>query len=364
MYDDHGYERHDDYGERPSNRRPPPPRQLPDQRNKRPEQKDKGSLYKGIGGLVVAIVALIFVIIIMYMGYSWYSVAYEEYAQDAPTEKDEIIIDYQIEQYSIETKFVINYQNISNISSPKKDTYQYDSEYYNSRDVGDVMDLINYFYLFTIILLIISIIMIPIGAMGKMPHGIPMVTLLLALVFSLIVPLYFFFYIPAAVETHTINYTGNTFDNETYENFRYEGDFYGSRNGYFDNDDGVRFDWETRFNPELAFWLSFVPMFIILAAIVVYSSSKQKPQSRGPPPRDRGGYEKDYDYDYDASRRSRDRDYEYRDEPPRRPPPRPPRRRPGDGQAGAGGRGYDEHYNPPVLENDYDYGPQRRRRNY
>ena len=124
MHDDYSYERRDDYGERPSERRPPPPRQLPDQRNQRSGQKDKGSLYKGIGGMIVAIVALIFVIILMYMGYSWYSVAYEEYIEGAPTEKDEIIIVYQYEEYSIEKKPAINNMNISNISVTTKDTYQ------------------------------------------------------------------------------------------------------------------------------------------------------------------------------------------------------------------------------------------------
>jgi hypothetical protein len=275
----------------------------------------------------------------MYSGLGWYSITYEEYAEEQPGVKFTTSFNYYYDEFDV--KFETSGSNVTNGSFSMEETYKFDDDEVKNEtsEIKDVMTIVNYFYIFSIILLIVSIIMIPFAAMGKMPHGIPMAILLFALILTLIVPLYYFIYFPPALETQLENVYEDSASNS---GFKYEAEFYGSKNGmYPDNVNDLQMVYDMEFQPENAFWFSFIPMFIILIAIGVYSSGKKdisrsrRPQ--GPPPRD---YEDDrpyddYDDDYDAPPpRARDRGRGPPPRPPARrgPPPRPPRGRRGGGE--------------------------------
>ena len=359
---DYDYEREPGRGyndDRDYRRGPPPGRD-----ERMPQQTPKKVSYKCIGGMVVAIVALIFIFIFTTSAYNWYLITYEEHPEGDLVLTYDIKNEYYLNEFKSEQ--IINPLNQTNASVTIDQTFSYDDNLLKDQteDIRDVMDFINLFYLITILILIISIALIPIAALGKIPHGIPMALLLLALILTLILPLYFFIYYPPALEEHFIKMYGN---GTAPEGFEYKGDFYGTRHGDYTNVDSIQMEWELAFEPGMAFWLSFVIMFIILVGIGVYSSGKKDiPGKRapiGPPPRGVGRgeppprYDRGYDdYGYDEPRRSRG--------PPARPP-RPPRRDYGPGGGGArGGQapprppqrarrggGYDDHYDPPVLRN-------------
>jgi len=317
-----------------------------------PYKPKKQISYKCIGGMVVAIVALIFVVMLMYMGDPWYTITYEAHPEEASSAEINIEIEYYLTEFKGKSKFFD--ENVTENTSSYDDSDVKD----DFEDIKEVMDNLNTFFLISIILLIISIALIPIAAIGKIPHGIAMATLLIALIITLITPIYFFIYFPAAVEKQI----DNSFGNFTQEiNFIYEGDFIGSRHGDFPLEDmDLQMNFEMEYGPGMTFWFSFIPMFIILVAIGVYSSGKKDliPHAPGyrsaggrpypPPPPARGGRRDDYG----------------------RPPPRPPRRegydrgpgaqRPGPPrQPGYGYEDDDKHYRPPALDRDYDYEPRR-----
>ncbi|WP_455392676.1 hypothetical protein [[Eubacterium] cellulosolvens] len=359
MYDDYDSGQRDEHYDRPRSQRAPPPPRAPESRGPPPQKPPKRVSYKSLAGMVVAIIALIFIFVLIYTGYTWYVVKYEEYPENVPAEKVVTKFEYEIDQFTVSSEIPD-----ANITMPElKFTYPYDED--NETKVGDtkdvkaVMDMINNLSLISIILLIISIIMMPIGAIGKMPHGIPLITLIIALILTLIIPIYFFIYIPPALETHL-----EVADTRDDTGFRYDGDFFGSKNGdFYDNETDLQKEFEMEFGPEMAFWLSFVPMFIILVALSVYSAGKKDlkyggPPRRPPPPPGRG-YEDEYDdYDYERPpprRRPDGYDEDYDRGASRRPPPRPPRRPPGRGQTN-----YDDHYEPPVLQREYDFDSARR----
>jgi hypothetical protein len=336
LYNDYD-DRHDEY----------------DEYAEEPPQKPKKRIsYKCIGGMVVAIVALIFVVMLMYMGDPWYTITYEAHQEEATS----VDINFEIEYHLTEFKGT---NNLLGGNATENTTSYDDSDVKDDfEDIKEVMDNLNTFFMISIILLIISIALIPIAAIGKIPHGIAMATLLIALIITLITPIYFFIYFPPAIERQIDNSFGNMTEDI---GFIYDGDFIGSRHGEFPIEGlDLQMNFEMEYGPGMTFWFSFIPMFIILVAIGVYSSGKKDliphgPGYRGtgdrpypPPPPARGGRRDDYG----------------------RPPPRPPRRDgydrgPGRQRRGpprGPGRGYedeDEHYRPPALDRDYDYEPQR-----
>jgi hypothetical protein len=363
---DYDYEREprEGYDDDRDYRRGPPP----ERGERMPPYKPKKVSYKCIGGMVVAIVALIFIFIFTTSAYNWYTVSYELYPEGESTLTEERNLDYYLTEFEYKQNlFSLNQTNASIIDQ----TISYDDPLLKDQNekVRDVMEFINLFYLLTILMLIISIALIPIAAMGKIPYGIAMAFLLIALILTLIIPLYFFIYFPPALEEQFIQFWGNE---TAAEGFDYKGDFFGTRHGDYTNIDSIQMEWELKFEPGMAFWISFVIMFIILVAIGVYSSGRKDiPGKRppiGPPPRGGGRGEPPPRYDRGYDDRGYDDGY---DEPPRRsrgPPARPPRPPRGDYGTGGGGArdgrapprpprrargaaGHDDHYDPPVLRN-------------
>lgn len=366
MYDD--YDSRDEYDDRARQRRPPPPPRDRRQDSRGPpgpppERKSTRVSYKSIAGMIVAVVALIFVIILMYSGYSWYLISYEEQPEGVSAEKETRSFDFKQDEFTAELE--VRLGNLTPDSLSIKETFQYNE---TSKDIKEVMDWVGNFYVISMILLIVSIIMMPIGALGKMPHGLPLIPILIALILTLIIPIYFFVYFPPGLETQL----EGAYDSTDDTGFKYDGDFFGSKSGdFYDNETDLQKEFEMEFGPKIAFWLSFVPMFIILAALSVYSAGKKDLQYGGPPrrpPPGRGpGYDRDREYDdrdYDERpppRRRPPDDYDHGG-PPRGPPPRPPRGRPPRrGHDAYNGGGQDEHYNPPVLDRDYDFDSARGR---
>jgi hypothetical protein len=330
--------------------------------------------------MVVAIIALIFIIFLMTMRYSWYSITYEEHPEGATNLEGKRIIEYNLRDFSVTEHSMSNLTN--DTLALKGISYDDPVVSSDAREMNDLMDALYNFFLLSILLLIISIAIMPVAAIGKIPHSVPMVTLLIALIFTLIMPIYFFFATPDAVDSHMFNLYGNENDTE----FRYEGEFWQERNGdYYINGTDEHIFFTMRYGPEMAFWLAFIPMFIILTAIAVYSGGKNElvnsgkshgdrpPPSRPPPDYDRDYYDDDYDRRYD--RRAQ--------RPP--PRPRPPRRRPPQHGAGRDPDHYDERrsrahapedyrqedtrnhsseerYDPPVLKKEHDIGtlPEQR----
>ncbi len=370
MYDDNNYDSGEYYEPSRGHRRPPPP---PPRRarDREPDYEPKRVSFKCIGGMVVAIVALIFVLMLMYMGFTWYSITYEA----TPEGTNIKAIEYEFEYFADEVSATIGFGGNSTTN-----TTSYDDEDVKDyvKDVKEVMDMMNTFFLITVILLIVAIALIPVAAIGKIPHGIAMAILLIALIITIISPLYFFVYFPPAVESQFNEAFGNT----TGEiQFIYEAEFIGEKHGEFPLGD-LQFNFNMEYGPGIAFWLAFVPMFIILIAIAVYSGGKRDLRTmRRPPPPPRGrGYRDEYDeYDEPPDRgrpppRGRPpygpprRDYEprggRREDDYARGPPRSHRSRDYGYDEGGG----DEHYRPPVLDRERDYGrppprpPRQRRR--
>ncbi len=371
---------------------PPPPRDQRGPLPPPPRERDmppgkKRISYKCIGGMVVAVIALI--LLFIFMSHPWYFVSYSGDFRE-PNQSLEYSIEYKIDKATYDMK--MGYENI---------TFQLKNETsYNStaEDIKGVMDNTYLIILLSMIIIIIAIIIIPIAAIGKIPHVIGMIFLILGILFLLIIPLYFFFTFPPALETH-LDQTSRTIGPPDWaplnQTLRYNGDFMSSGSGheFYDidfNGDDDRYDYEVKWEPGLAFWLMFVPLIMMVIAQIAYGSGKQDlmPRSSGarggrpappppPPPRERDRQVRDYgpprpmrdeDYNYiPTSRPPPRRDYGYREQPPprrggydyeydasyREPPP-PPQRQ----------SGYDYGY-----EQDYDYGhppprPPRRREYY
>ncbi len=376
MYDDYDYDPREPPEARQKHRRPPPPQAPPPHRPLGTGYEQKRVSSKCIAGMIITIVALIFIVILMFMGYPWYSITYEANPEGVSGGNIEFGFEYYLDEVSLEST-MFN-QTVKNTTSYDDDVIKDDS-----KEVKEVVDIINYFFIFSIILLIVSIVLIPVAAIGKIPHGIALVTLLIALIITLITPIYFFLYFPPAVETQINNMMGN----QTAEiGFIYDGEFIGSRHGEFPAGD-IQMNFEMEYGPGMTFWFSFVPMFIILGALIVYSGGKRDLQYMGPvrgspggrrePPPPPHRQRRDYDEPPRPPPRSRKRDYG----PPRPmreedydsiPRSRPPPRRDGyDPRRESGYRRDEEYYRPPVIERDYDRGPPRgpprpprRRRDY
>lgn len=356
--DDRGYP---DYGDEP--RRPPPPRdhrRPPPQSPRGPPPGKKPFSYKMIGGMVVAIVALIFIFI--FMSYPWYNIGYTAQHENLDSNM-EFNLEYKINDFSYEIKFM----NITD-----KDTLEYDNESFKEpmKDVKEVMDNTNLISIIAMIFIIIAIIVIPIAAMAKIPHFVGIIFLVLGILFLIIIPLYFFFSFPPALENQ-FDKMQETFPSPMNETFKYKKEFLSSGSGNWNN-----WDYDQKWEPGMAFWLIFVPLITLVVAEVVYASGKHDhafpmaPERSGrppPPPREAGGpreprepreprgrgrpvrdygpprpmRDEDYDYIPSSRRPPRGDEYGYREPPPpprrggydddypppSRPPPRPPRRR-------------------------------------
>jgi hypothetical protein len=306
--------------------------------------------------MVVAIVALIMLFI--FMSYPWYSINYNATTTEPTKFELDYNLEYGLEDITVEAKSgEFTYENTTSYDEAEiKDDFE---------EVKEVMDNVYLLHLITMILLVIAIIVIPIAAIGKIPHASGMVILVIAIIMVLIIPIYFFFSFPPAVETQFEGMTD--MGDPMNETFIYNGEFLSSGRGTWYSEDNDKWSYTQEWGPGLAFWFIFVPLITIVVAQVVYASGKADlspvnkrpprdhhdrpmPPPRGdrsrPPPRDYGPPRpmRDEDYDrYPASRGpppGRD-DYGFQEPPPSRrrggdydydsrpPPPRPPRRRDG-----------------------------------
>jgi hypothetical protein len=281
--------------------------------------------------------------IFIFMSFPWYEMNYSHEVLDSETKqaKNEFDIEmnivFHLDEFSVEGKS-------GNITTPEI-TSSYDSE--ADKEIKEVMEYTYYFYLIAAIMLIIAMAFIPIVAIGKLPHVIGLIFLLLALVFVLIIPLYFYFSLPPAIES--------TFDKAEWgepmnSTFKYNNEFLSSGKGtqYYDfdyDDQEEEIQYKLSWGPGLGFWFVFIPLITIVVAQAVYSAGKHDLSStKMPPPRDRRpprGYDDGYD-DHGGRGPARPRDYD-RGPPPQRPPPRRRQNR--------------TDYGPPrpMGDDDYDY---------
>jgi hypothetical protein len=294
--------------------------------------------------MVVAVVALI--LLFIFLSYPWYFVNYSATFEESNAQM-ELTMVYDLEDIDVEIK---------TMGFSFKNATDYDDPIYNNSadDIKEIMDTTNLVGIITMIFLIIGIAIIPIVAIGKIPHFIGMIFLILAIVFLLLIPIYFFISLPAAVDTHLEHLTvNNILPPPINQSLKYNNEFLSSGSGQrsididYDGED-ESYNYEQKWEPGMAFWLIFIPLITVVVAQVVYGSGKHdlhkdQPRDRHrvehapppPPPRGRGRQARDYgpprpmkdeDYDYGPTSRGPPpgRDYGY-NEPP--PPPRPPRRR-------------------------------------
>jgi hypothetical protein len=352
-YDDRGYgddRRYPD--DRGHDRRPPPTDRAPPRGAGGPKKVS----YKSLAGMIVAIVALIMIFI--FMAYPWYTIEYEAIYEPTTT-KMNVKMEYTMEELT--TEFKVGEVEI-------KDRTKYDDKDLNGTldEVKEVMDNTSMIQLLVMIFLIIAIILMPIAAIGKIPHVAGMVFLILAIIFVLIIPLYFFVSLPPAIESQ-FDKMGDLGEpmNET---FIYKPDFLSSGRGTWFNDANEKYSYTQEWGPGMGFWFIFVPLIVIVIAQVVFASGKvdvspgRGLDTRPPPPPPRGRGRDRPPRDYGPPRPMRDEDYDYVGPDRGRPPgprgrddygysePPPPRRR--------GGGGYDD-YPPPRQRggNDYDARP-------
>ncbi len=381
MYDDHPYNQRDSYGYeqypienryQPAGpdygRAPPPPESMSRGPPTSPAIGYKPPVsYKCIAGMVIAVVALIFLFV--FMSYPWYSIDYTA-KNEGTGVSEELVLTYDLENIESEMK-------IGNTSYKMSHSYD-DVEVRNeTKEVKEVMDNTYYLNLISMVFIIIAVALIPIVAIGKLPHSIGMIFLILAIIFILLIPIYFYLSLPPALEKQFDTMWG---DDKDSEKFTYNGEFLATGKGDKYDDDDNKIDYEVEWGPGMGFWLIFVPLITLVVGQIAYSMGKDDAHRRrrygsddylglepsasasAPPPPPRQDGVRDYgqarpmgreDYDRQAPLRRDHGGYDQSQQRPQRPPPRPspPRRR--------GGYDYDQGGRPPPPRR-----PPRRRYDY
>ena len=327
--------------------------------------KPKRVSYKCFASMIVVIVGL--VLIFVFMSFPWYQITYTADYEDVPRAA-EFKLQYDLDELSGEVRL---------LNDTVKNSTPYDHPDIKDQveEVNGVMDYIFYFFLAGIILIIIAIVIIPIVALGKMPHSIGMIILILGIIFVLIIPIYFYFTFPSALEKHIDRIEMPDPYNKT---FTGSNEFLGKSHGTDYDIDDKEIKWEMEWGPEMGFWFVFVPLIILVIAQVIYSLGKDELRygyvpggPRPPPPRGPPRGEREPVSDYGSPRPMREEGYDYippprtpgpergydyqRSAPPQAPPP--PRRR--DYGGSGAGYGYDRRQAPPPPRR-----PPRRRYQY